>query len=450
MNCILRGVRVIDPLARRDALNQDVWLSEGRIIAIFRHMGDSTLPVIDLTPAPGEAPAILCPGFIDLHAHFREPGDEDSETVVSGSHAAAAGGFTHVVTMANTNPPIDNADAVSKATFRSVSASVQILIATALTRGLNGAELVDMEECAAAGAVAFSDDGRNEISQRLLTRAIAEAGTLKRTVMVHAEDEEFISVTNNGRGPVARLSRRPVEAETRAVDAAIAALKAAGRGRLHLQHLSTAAAIDILRRAKEDGADITAEVTPHHLSLWFPVEEEPQPASLLKVNPPLRSERDRAALIQALREGIIDAVATDHAPHVASAKNVAYDDAAPGMIGLELALAVCITLGGMGGDWIPTLIERLTYGPYRALGGPAAGIREPRLIIGEAATCVLFDPAARWRAEATQLHSKSSNTPFIGQELRGKILMTLVDGAMVYHDADRLTWPVAAAETAGV
>lgn len=444
MNCILRGVRVIDPLAHRDAVNQDVWLSEGRIIAIYKHMGEGTLPVVDLTPPPGGTPVILCPGFIDLHTHLREPGDEGAETLHSGSQAAAAGGFTQLVTMANTVPPIDSPDRVKEATFRAVVASVQVLTGCALTTGLQGDELVDLEACAAAGAAAFSDDGHNSLSPRLLSEAIGRAATLRRPVMVHPEDEEYLAQINRVQGSVQRSSHRPVEAETRAVDYALRALAHTGRGQVHLQHISAAASVDMLRRAREEGVAVTAEVTPHHLAMWLPFATDPDPSGLLKVNPPLRGERDRAAVVQALREGLIDAVATDHAPHRVEEKTVPYERAAPGMIGLELALAVCITLGGMGGDWIPTLIERLTAGPYRVLG-TASGLREPRLRIGEAATCVLFDPAAEWTVEPMHLRSNSQNTPLLGARLKGRVLMTLVDGALVHHDRQRLPWPASSA-----
>jgi dihydroorotase len=443
VNCILRGVRVLDPLARRDALGQDVWLSEGRIIAIYRRMGEGALPVIDLTPPAGGAPVILCPGFIDLHTHLREPGDEGAETLHSGSRAAASGGFTQVLAMANTVPPIDSPDRVKEATFRAVTASVQVLTGCALTHGLQGQELVDMEACAEAGAAAFSDDGRNAISPRLLSEAIARAAALRRPVLVHPEDEELIAQVNRTQGAVNRCPVRPVEAEVRAVDFALRALAHAGRGHLHLQHLTAAASVEMVRRARESGANVTAEATPHHLAMWLPVESDPDPASLLKVNPPLRTDQDREALIQGLRDGVIDAVATDHAPHRVEEKTLPYDRAAPGMIGLELALAACITLGGMGGDWISTLVERLTVGPYRVLG-PAAGLREPRLRIGEAATCVLFDPEEEWTVEPAHLRSASQNTPLLGARLRGRVLMSLVDGALAHHDRRRLPFPVAA------
>jgi dihydroorotase len=447
MNCILRGVRVIDPLARRDAEGQDVWLSEGRIIAIYKHMGEGNLPVIDLTPPAGGTPVILCPGFIDIHTHLREPGDEGAETLHTGSQAAAAGGFTQVLAMANTVPPIDSPERVKEATFRAVAASVQVLTGCALTKSLQGEEMVDMEACAAAGAAAFSDDGRNAFSPRLLSEAIGRAASIGRPVLIHPEDEETIAQINNVQGPVQRCPLRPVEAETRAVDFALRALAHAGKGHVHLQHVSAAATVEMIRRAKEGGANVTAEATPHHLGMWLPFATDPHPPGLLKVNPPLRTDQDREALVQALRDGVIDAVATDHAPHRVEEKALPFDQAASGMIGLELALAICITLGGMGGDWIPTLVDRLTIGPFRVLGH-SSGVREPRLRIGEAATCVLFDPAAEWTVEPAHLRSSSQNTPLLGARLHGRVLMTLVDGALVHHDRQRLPWPApAGAET---
>lgn len=433
---------MIDPAAGLDAVGQDVWLSDGRIIAIYRHIGEGTLPVIDLSPPPGGVPCILCPGFIDLHTHLREPGDEDAETIVSGTRAAAAGGFTQVVAMANTRPPVDSPQMVQQARVRAHASPVHVVTVSALSRGLLGGELVDVEACAAAGAGAFSDDGRNALPPRLLSQALTRTADLDRPVLVHCEDEEHIAQINGADGPVNLCATRPVTAETRAIDFAIRALRNAGRGRLHLCHVSAAASIDIIRRAREDGVSFTAEVTPHHLAMWLPLETPLDPPALAKVNPPLRDERDRVAVVQALREGVIDAVATDHAPHRANAKRRSYEEAAPGFIGLETALAVCLTLGGMGGDWIPVLIERLTVGPHRALG-PSAGGREPRLRIGEAATCVLFDPAAEWVVGEQSLCSLSTNTPLMGARLRGRVLLTLVDGAVVHHDRDRLPWPVA-------
>ncbi|MDQ6847085.1 MAG: dihydroorotase [Candidatus Dormibacteraeota bacterium] len=448
MNCILRGVRVIDPSNGIDLTGQDVWLSEGRIIAMYRTIDEGTVPVIDLTRAPGQAPCILAPGFTDLHVHLREPGDETAETVQTGARAAAAGGFTRVVAMANTDPPVDTPERVIDARARAAEAPIEVMVAAAGTRGLDGEAIVDVPGCAAAGAVAFSDDGRNAAPITTLTELLRRAADVSRAVLVHPEDEAMIAARNHGGGPVTRAVDRPEEAETAAVRAALEALRATGRGRLHLQHLSTAASVELVRRARSDGLAVTAEVTPHHLAMWLPAAELPDPPALLKVNPPLRAERDRDALIQGLREGVIDAVATDHAPHRADQKRGDPATTAPGMIGLETALAACITLGGMHGDWIPVLLERLTMGPHRILGDAVSG-RPPRLRVGEAATCVLFDPAAEWTVGESSGFSLSQNTPLRGTRVRGRVMLTIRDGGIVHQDDSLLSWPAQLVEAAG-
>jgi len=431
VNVILRGVRVIDPLAGRDAEMQDVWLCDGRIAAIDAHVSAPGVAVIDLTPRAGRAARVLAPGFVDLHAHLREPGEEDKETVESGAAAAAAGGFTQVVAMANTHPPVDNPAAVGEARIRSAGRRVAVQQVAAVTVGLRGDRLVDVPGCVAAGAVAFSDDGRNAAPDRLLADALRAAGRLERTVLVHPEDEGMVAAANPGATSVVRCPERPVACEAQAVRSALRALELSGSGRLHLQHVSAAASLDLLRGARESGLAVSAEVTPHHLSMWLPFEVEPDPVGLRKVNPPLRSDRDREAVIQALRDGLIDAVATDHAPHTVADKSGEYSDAAPGMIGLETALPVCLTMGGMGGGWLPALVERLTAGPYRVLG-EAAGLRQPRLRVGEAADCVLFDPDEVWEVGAEPLRSRSRNTPLLGMRLRGRVLLTMVDGRVAF------------------
>ncbi|MBJ7596009.1 MAG: dihydroorotase [Candidatus Dormibacteraeota bacterium] len=448
MNCILRGVRVIDPSNGIDLTGQDVWLSEGRIIAMYRSIDEGTVPVIDLTRAPGQAPCILAPGFTDLHVHLREPGDEPAETVQTGARAAAAGGFTRIVAMANTDPPVDTPERIAEARARATGAPIEVMVVAAATRGLDGAEIVDVPRCAAAGAVAFSDDGRNAAPIPVLTELLRRAADVSRTVLVHPEDEAMIAARNHGGGPVTRAVDRPEDAETSAVRAALEALRTAGRGRLHLQHLSTAASVELVRQARSDGLAVTAEATPHHLAMWLPAAEVPDPPALLKVNPPLRAERDRDALIQGLREGVIDAVATDHAPHRADQKRGDPATTAPGMIGLETALAACITLGGMHGDWIPVLLERLTTGPHRILGDAVTG-RPPRLRVGEAATCVLFDPAAEWTVGDSAGFSLSQNTPLRGTRLRGRVMLTIRDGGIVHHDDRLLPWPAQLVEAAG-
>jgi len=437
VNVILRGVRVIDPLSGVDREGLDVWLCDGRIAAIDRRISPPGVRVIDLTPPPGRAARVLSPGFIDLHAHFREPGEEAKETVQSGANAAAAGGFTQVLAMANTQPPVDTPAAVGEARARSASARVRVHTAAAMTAGLRGEKLVDVAGCAAAGAAAFTDDGRNAAPSRLLADALRAADAVGRPVLVHPEDEAMVLAANPGASSVTRCPERPATCEATAVQSALRALEIAGAGRLHLQHLSAAVSLDLLRGARERGMAVTAEVTPHHLAMWLPFESEPEPASLRKVNPPLRTDRDREAMIRALREGLVDAVATDHAPHTVGDKDGGYAEAAPGMIGLETALGACISLGGMGGGWLPVLVERLTAGPYRVLG-EAAGLRAPRLAAGEVADCVLFDPDEEWAVGVKQLRSLSRNTPLLHSTLRGRVLLTLVEGRVAYVNQSTL------------
>jgi dihydroorotase len=339
--------------------------------------------------------------------------------------------------MANTVPPIDSPERVAEARLAASNLPVSILQVAALTHGLDGRDLVDIRKCLEAGAIALGDDGRNAVSPRQLAIALAETAHLARAVFVHPEDEEMIAQANATQGPVTRSPIRPAETETRAVNLAIRALSHARSGHLHLQHLSSEGSVASLRRARHQGLAVSAEVTPHHLSMWLPMAEEPVPQSLRKVNPPLRAEADRNALIQALREGVIEAVATDHAPHRAAEKLLAYDDAAPGMVGLETALATCITIGGMGGEWLATLVERLTVGPHRILG-PNSGVPEPRLRIGESATCTLFDPSAEWTVDESPLQSRSRNTPLLGATLRGTVLLTLAGGRVIYQDPARV------------
>lgn len=429
MNVVLRGIRVVDPSTGMDRQGCDVWVRDGRLVAIERRLEAPGAVVLDCRRR--SSPLLVAPAFVDLHAHLRDPGMPDAETVESGAAAAARGGFAQVVAMANTRPPIDNPRAVGRARAKAGRQVVHILPAAALTVGLRGEELVDIPGCAAAGAACFSDDGRNAFPRRLLVEGLWKAAEVGRAVFVHPEDEQAIAAANPGVPSVVRCPLRPATAEVAAVEAAIQALASAGRGRLHLQHLSCAASLEPLQRAKEMGLEVTAEVTPHHLAMWLPMAEEPDPPALRKVNPPLRTQRDREALIQALREGLVDAVATDHAPHPKEAKDGEYADAAPGMVGLETAFAVCATFGGMGGDWLPVLVERLTTGPWRA-AGEASGVRRPALGIGEPATLVLLDPEAEWQIGADEWASRSRNTPLWGVSVRGRVLLTLVDGQVAY------------------
>jgi dihydroorotase len=443
---ILRGVRLIDPIAGIDAHPRSLLIRNGRIEAIERRVDVNGVTVVDLTPPDKQSWIVVSPAFIDLHTHLREPGEEAKETVATGARAAAAGGFGQILAMANTKPPIDTPAEVGRARGRTAGAAVRVLAAAAVTRGLGGEKLTDLSGCAAAGCAAFTDDGRNAMPPRLLALAIREAEDVGRAVLIHPEDEAMIAAANPGASDVARCSLRPAACEVAAVENALRALVVAGRGHLHLQHVSAAGAVETLRAAREEDLAVSAEVTPHHLAMWRPLADEPDPAALAKVNPPLRGERDRAAVIQALREGVIDCIATDHAPHTAADKSGPYADAAPGMVGLETALAVCLTLGGMGGDWLPVLVERLTAGPWNALG-PEVGLAEPRLRTGRRATLTVFDPRAEWVVGEEPMRSLSRNTPLLGTRLRGRVLLTLVDGTVAHVGDDermRAVYPEAA------
>lgn len=439
MRLWLRGVRVIDPAIDLDSENRDVWIEDGRLMAIDHGPpGDDGTP-IDLTPRAGEPACVLCPGFIDVHAHLREPGDAEAETVLSGAVAAAAGGFTTIVAMANTHPPVDTPRHVTDAVQRNREARISVLQVAALTHGLSGHRLTDIEECIAAGAIAIGDDGRNAATSALLEEGIRIAARHTRPVFVHPEDEEAIA-RRAGHGvhlPVAAV--RPPEVEIRAVGTAIGALRDAGTGRLHLQHISTAGAVDLLRHARENGLVVTAEVTPHHLTMQQSAMDADDP--LRKVNPPIRGADDVEAVRGALVSGLIDAIATDHAPHRAHDKTPPYDRAAAGMIGFETALAQCLSIPELAGLGLPRLIAALTTGPHHVLGARAP-VDAPRLLAGEPATVTLFDPAAEWAVSATTLRSRSHNTPLLGTTVRGRVLLTLASGRVVHMDEQRLSRPM--------
>ena len=429
MNLVIRGVRVIDPSRDVDAVARDVRIEAGVITAIGGAVDDLGLRVLDLTPSAGQAWCVLCPGFIDLHAHLREPGAERGETIATGARAAAAGGFTQVVAMANTSPPIDSPERVRDAVERAKGAAVDVLTVAAATRGLEGEALVEVEECAEQGAVAFSDDGRNAMAESTLVECLRRAAALGRAVLVHPEAEAMLATAPGARA-IVRVALRSVDVETAAVEAALRALRTAGTGHLHLQHLSTSHSVDLLTRAKSEGLSVSAEVTPHHLGISAAdggAGDDP----MFKVNPPLRAREHREAVLHALRDGVIDCVATDHAPHEAGEKSLPYADAAPGMIGLETALALCITRAEMGGEWLPVLVDRLTRGPYGVMR-TTGHVRGPALQTGEAASCVVFDPDEEWVVGEVPMQSRSRNTPLDGARLRGRVLLTIHDGRVVH------------------
>jgi dihydroorotase len=378
---------------------------------------------------------LVVPGFVDLHAHLREPGFEDSETIATGAQAALRGGFTTVCAMPNTEPPIDSPGQVAELIARARSAGgARVLPIAAIPRGRRGRELADLVELAAAGAVAFSDDGSPVEDARLFRSALEYARVTGRPVIEHPQDPALSAKGVMHEGAVSArlgLPGMPAAAEETAVARDIALAKMTG-ARLHLTHLSTAGSIDLVRRAKLEGVPITCDVTPHHLSMtdewvggsrafaWEVADEALQGVpfdSSTKVNPPLRSHADVRALWAGLEDGTVDAIATDHAPHASVRKDVEFDQAAFGISGLETALA--LALGGVRVHWatLETIVAALTTGPARVLG-----IELPK------DDWIAIDRDAEWLVTAEDLASKGKNTPVLGRTLIGRVIHATVAG----------------------
>jgi dihydroorotase len=420
---VFEHVRVVDPLAGVDEV-RDVAVADGTVVA----------------NAPADAERIdargliLAPGLVDLHTHLREPGDEHKETVATGTRAAAAGGYTAVAAMANTDPPADNAAIVQAVRDLAAAAgSCDVFSVGAITRGLQGETLAEMGEMVEAGVRIFSDDGISVPTARLLRNALtyAKAFPVEVVLAEHAEDASLVEggqMHEGARSASLGLAGRPAEAEEVIVARDLAIARACG-GRLHLCHLSSARAVDLVRRAKSEGVRVTAEVTPHHLV--GSDDDLVTYDTMKKMNPPLRTAEDRDALRAGLADGTIDAIATDHAPHAVEEKDLEFDLAPPGTIGLETALAVVIThLVEPGVVSLMRAIEAFSATPARILGATDhGGALEP----GRPANVVVFDPAAEWTVEAP-FASKARNSAFLGQRLRGRVRFTMLRGAFTVAD----------------
>lgn len=388
------------------------------------------------------------PGFVDLHAHLREPGSEDSETIATGLQAALRGGFTTVCAMPNTEPAVDTPGLVAQVMARAIEArAARLLPIATITRGRAGRELADMIELSAAGAVAFSDDGSPVADARLFRHALEYARTGDLLVIEHAQDVALSSKGVMHEGVVsARLGLPgvPSAAEESAVARDIELAELTG-ARLHLTHLSTEGSIELVRRAKERGIRVTCDVTPHHLALtdeWVAgsrvlawEEDDAERAtpfdSSTKVNPPLRTLRDVRALWKGLADGTVDAIATDHAPHASVRKDVEYDQAAFGISGIETALS--LVLGGVRAGWCDrrTALSALTEGPARVLG-----------IALRSDDWIAIDDDAEWTVRADELASLGKNTPLIGRTLRGRVVRAAIGGEVRYEGGLRDATPV--------
>lgn len=421
---VLRRASVLDPGAGIDAVH-DVVVRQGRV-AELAEPGGGAAEGAELIDAEGRS---VFPAFFDPHVHLRTPGREHAEDIETGTRAAAAGGFCGIVAMANTEPPVDDAGAVRSLRGRArADAAVPVGFAACVTQSMAGGELTEMAELAEAGAVAFSDDGLPVRSARVLRRALQYQRVAGLPIALHEEDPELSAEGVMHEGQVAAalgMAAIPAVSESTAIarDAALALYEDA---RIHVQHLSARQSVAAVEAAKAAGAKLTCEVTPHHLTLTD--EQVRSLDSRFKMNPPLRSEADRQALIEGLRSGAIDCIATDHAPHAAEAKEVPFELAAMGVIGLETAFAAIYTeLVRPGVIALGTVVERL------GAGAPALGFEAPSLLPGSEANLVLADLEAEWEAGAEGWESRSENSCFAGQTLRGRVLMTIAAGDVAYR-----------------
>ena len=442
---LIRGGHIIDPSQGLDQVG-DLLIAEGKIAQIGEAVIVSEARNLDATGL------VVCPGFIDLHCHLREPGFEDKETIATGTKAAAIGGFTTVCCMANTEPPLDTPAAVEWVKRKASKDSlVAVLPIGCITKGRKGEELTDMAELAEAGVVAFSDDGDPVASSQLMRRALEYSRDLGLPIIDHCEDK---TLSNNGIINEGQMSAKlglkgiPAAAEEVMVarDLILAKLT---KARLHIAHVSTKGSVELIRRAKEEGISVTAEVTPHHLTLTeerIAGESPDKPFDTnAKVNPPLRTKEDVQALIKGLKDGVIDAIATDHAPHTLADKNCGPELAAFGISGLETAFGCLMSLVHHGEISLTQLISKLTCEPAKVIGrnGELGTLKA-----GAPANITILDPDREWIVNSRNFASKGKNTPYDGYKFKGKVMATIANGRIVYID-DSLLSPALSLEGRG-
>ncbi len=429
MRLVVRGGEVVGP---DGPVRADVGVEDGRIVVVG--------PDLD---APGDARVVdasgcwVGPGLVDLHTHLREPGHEEAETIESGARAAARGGYSAVVAMPNTEPAIDSAAMVSFVLARGREACVEVAVAGAITQGRRGELLAPMAEMAALGVRLFTDDGRGVEDPLVLRRAMEYARGLGVRLAEHCEDERLAAGGVMHEGALSGrlgLVGRPALAEELMVARDVALARLTGCA-LHVMHLSSARALGVVVAARAEGLPVTCEVTPHHLTLDETAVEGYDP--LFKVHPPLRPRTDVEALVAGLRAGTIDAVATDHAPHAPETKDRTFDEAPPGMLGLEHAAALTLEALGGGAGAAREFFALLSRRPARIAGLDRAdaraglGAHGGAVAVGEDANLLVFDPTRRWRASREDLASRATNTPYDGRALTGRARALLVAGRLV-------------------
>ena len=418
MGLLLQNVRLIDPSQGVDSV-QDLLLEDGKVSQRGEHLSADGMEVVDGTGL------VAAPGLVDMHVHLRDPGLTYKEDVFTGCRAAAAGGVTSLLAMPNTKPAMDTPETVRDLLERAKTADAAVYTAACITKGLQGEELTDLVGLRQAGAIALSDDGRPVINTRRLLEALEQAPALGMVITAHCED---LYLASGGLMHEGEVSRRlgvpgiPSAAEDCGTAREIAAAASVGAP-IHICHVSTKGSVDLIRDAKARGVKVTAETCPHYLLLTDRALESRD--ADYRMNPPLRTEEDRLALIEGLKDGTLDAISTDHAPHSPEEK-ADFCKAPNGSIGMETSLAA--TLTALDGQLsLSEILAKMSWNPARILHIPAG-----TLAVGSPGDVVLFDPEQRWTVDENALHGKSKNTPFKGMKLKGKVAMTIFRGRVVY------------------
>jgi dihydroorotase len=426
---LIQGGYIIDPGQGVDEIGS-VFVTDGKISWLGKGEMVPPQPDYDVLPAQG---LTICPGFIDLHCHLREPGFEEKETIATGTRAAARGGFTTICCMPNTDPPLDNPAAIEYVKSKAATEGIiRVLPIGCVSKGRKGKELAPMSELASAGVVGYSDDGDPVSTSRLMRQALDCSRALDLPVIDHCQNTALADRGLINKGIVSEglgLPGMPAVAEEVMVARDLVLAQLTG-GRLHIAHVSTEGSVELIRRAKENGTRVTAEVTPHHLTL---TEEKVAGYNTnAKVNPPLRTKRDIRALVKGLKDKVIDIIATDHAPHTEADKLNEFALAPFGISGFETALGSLMSLVHGGELTLVTLISRLTREPARIIGDRYGKLGS--LTIGAPADITILDPNRDWVVDTTAFASKGRNTPLAGATLKGKAMATISQGQLVYLD----------------